>query len=511
MFSSSSMFIEQLLAEFDIHCQLELNDCVRHLVNDSRNVGQHDIFCAVQGTVKNGGLYIQQAIDNGCDLVLVECLQANEHGQLTTIEGTNRQSLQVAFYQLNAKLFALAQAFYRRPERDLTVIGVTGTNGKTTTSQLIAQLLNDRQHKCAVIGTNGAGQINDLTPLTNTTPGATELYQLLADFNGQAVTAVAMEVSSHALAQNRVKAELFDIAIFTNLSRDHLDYHQTMTKYAQAKYQLFTGDDQQIAIVNGDDQQAKQWLAEWPTQQTVLVYGRTAGIQQYQRFAQARAISYHHHGVTFTLVTEQGQVDIDSPLLGDFNIDNLLAAIAVLLCKKMDLKQIANRVKLLVPIAGRMERYTGEGRATAIVDYAHTPDALQKALIACRQHCRGSLWLVFGCGGDRDRGKRPKMGAIAEQYSDQVIVTNDNPRAEDPTAISNDILSGCKSPERVKVILNRQQAVIDTLNKARANDLVLLAGKGHEDHIIHGNKRLAYSERKLVKSQYAHFENEASK
>ena len=202
---------------------------------------------------------------------------------------------------------------------------------------------------------------------------------------------------------------------------------------------------------------------------------------------------------------------INSPLLGEFNVENLLAAIAVLLAKKVDLNSIASRVNKVSSIDGRMERFTDENNATTIVDYAHTPDALRNALLACRPHCQGKLWLVFGCGGDRDQGKRAKMGAIAEQYSDHVIVTNDNPRSEDPIKISDDILSGCKYPEQVTVILPRQQAVIDTLNKAKANDLVLLAGKGHEDFIIHGNERVAYNERELVKSHYENLKNEVCK
>ena len=508
MFSSSTNFVEKLLATFDIDCQLELTSCERQLVNNSRVVKAHDIFCAVQGTVNNGSLYIQQAIDNGCDLIIAECQTIAEHGQLIKVKGKTNTRLQLSFYQLNAKLFELSQGFYCRPNTALTMIGITGTNGKTTTSQLIAELLNACQYSCAVIGTNGAGSIANLMPLDNTTPAATHLHQLLHDFTTEKYDAVAMEVSSHALVQNRVKAELFDIAIFTNLTRDHLDYHQTMAKYGQAKYQLFSHDGEQIAVLNGDDKQAQEWLAVWPENQQVLVYGKTTNINQYQQFLQATAITYHSNGVSFTLITDKGQASINSPLLGEFNIDNLLAAIAVLIIRGIQLDKIASIIAFLPAIAGRMECFNADNIATAIVDYAHTPDALKNALLACRHHCQGKLWVVFGCGGDRDQGKRAQMGRIAEQYSDHVIITNDNPRSESPIAISNDILSGCEQPEKVTVLLTRQQAVINTLTKALANDLVLLAGKGHEDYIIDGSNRIPYNERQLVRSHYAPFNNE---
>jgi UDP-N-acetylmuramoyl-L-alanyl-D-glutamate--2,6-diaminopimelate ligase len=508
MFNSSTNFVENLLATFAIDCQLELTTCVRHLVNDSRKVKVHDIFCAVQGTVKNGSIYIQQAIDNGCDLILAECQTKTEHGRLINVKGKTNTCLQLSFYQLNANLFELSQGFYCRPNTALTMIGITGTNGKTTTSQLIAELLNACQSPCAVIGTNGAGNISNLIPLDNTTPAATYVHQLLHDFTTENYDAVAMEVSSHALAQHRVKSKLFDIAIFTNLSRDHLDYHQTMAKYGQAKYQLFSHNEQQIAILNGDDKQAQEWLAHWPKKQKVLVYGKSTTINQYQQFVQASAINYHTNGVSFTLVTDNGQVIINSPLLGEFNIDNLLAAIAVLIVQGINLNKIANIISFLSPIAGRMERFSADKLATAIVDYAHTPDALKNALLACRHHCQGNLWVVFGCGGDRDKGKRAQMGRIAEKYSDHVIITDDNPRSESPIAISNDILSGCQHPEKVTVLLTRQQAVINTLSNALADDLVLLAGKGHEDYIIDGIDRIPYNEREVVRSHYASFKNE---
>jgi len=503
MFNSNRHTIEELFAGFGIQCQLEIADKVRHLVNNSRDVKQHDIFCAVQGTAQSGELYIGQAINNGCDVILLECKSPNSHGELSYLFSGKKCIVQICFYQLNKKLFNLAKGFYHNPQSELKMIGITGTNGKTSTSQMIAKLSNICQQRCAVIGTNGAGDVEKLTPINNTTPGATLLHQLLNDFKEKQCQSVAMEVSSHALEQGRVNGKLFDIAVFTNLSRDHLDYHQTMENYAAAKFQLFSQDSTQLAVINGDDKQAQAWLNNWSTAQTVIVYGQTAQISQYKRFVQAIDVKHQQVGVSFKLKTEQAEIVINSPLMGNFNIDNLLAAISVLLIQDVSLSKIAQAITSLTPVAGRMEVFSAKEKASAIVDYAHTPDALENALIASRQHCLGELWLVFGCGGDRDKGKRAQMGKIAEQLSDHVIITNDNPRNEIPEYIATDILTGCQQPDKISVLLERQQAVLKALNSAKSKDVVLLAGKGHEDYIIVGNNHIPYNERELVRSIYA--------
>jgi len=471
------------------------------LTNDSRSVQQGDIFCAVVGHAQNGRLYIRQAIQAGAALVIAECKTEQAHGNTTIENGVTI----IEFYQLNQQLFSLAKAYYQNPQAKMTMIGITGTNGKTSTSQLIANIFTSCQQPCAVIGTNGAGRIDNLQPLVNTTPSATELHKLFAEFVEQNIELVAMEASSHALVQGRVTADLFDIAVYTNLSRDHLDYHQTMDAYAAAKKQMFTGDNKQIAVLNGDDKQAQQWLSSWPTQQIVWVYGRGESFikqkmaKQYKNYVCASHVKHHSQGVSFTLKTHIGDIEINSPLLGDFNIDNLLAAMSVLLIKDISLTEIASSVAKLTPIMGRMESTSLPGFATAVVDYAHTPDALENALIACREHCHGKLWVVFGCGGDRDKGKRPLMAQAAENFADKLVITNDNPRSENPEAIAEDVLAGCKHPEKVTTILDREQAVLATLTKAHADDIVLLAGKGHEDYIILGNKKVAYNEREIVK------------
>lgn len=312
-----------------------------------------------------------------------------------------------------------------------------------------------------------------------------------------------MEVSSHALEQHRLSPSMVDIAVFTNLSRDHLDYHQTMENYAQAKKQLFTQSVTQTAILNGDDDYVKRWLKSWSLDAPVIVYGLSASIKTHPYFLRATDIKRCSSGVEFTIESHAGEVTIQSVLMGDFNISNLLASSAVLLSQHYTLTQIAESINLLKAVVGRMEIFASPNLATSVVDYAHTPDALENALKACRAHCDGSLHVVFGCGGDRDKGKRSLMGAVAETYADHVVLTNDNPRTELPETIVNDIIVGCKFPKKINVILARKQAVINTIEESSINDMILFAGKGHEDYIIIGNEKIAYNERELVQSIYA--------
>lgn len=516
--------IKQVLNNFNITCPENINLAGFHgdLTNDSRNISSAndagDIFCAIIGHDQDGRQYIKQAIALGAKLVLSECEHKNQHGNISYVEvnsvdSTNALVAVISFYKLNKNLFTIASAYYQSPEKNMTMIGLTGTNGKTSTSQLLGQILTGCEKPCTIIGTNGAGMVDDLQPLENTTPSATDLMQLFFAFSHKA-THLAMEVSSHALEQGRVTGNTFDIAIFTNLSRDHLDYHGTMADYAAAKKQLFTCDEKQIAILNGDDVEARFWLKDWPVEQTLIhqnlwLYGHSDIVRQHSQFVSCENIKHHSTGVDFTLNTHLGDIDIHSPLLGDFNIDNLLAVIAVLLIEKISLDVIADKITQVKAIAGRMETFTGKQAPTAVVDYAHTPDALGKALIACRQHCRGELFVVFGCGGDRDKGKRPLMAQVAQKYADQLVVTSDNPRTEDPMNIINDVVAGLNKNSEVNIIADRKQAVLETLAKARSNDVVLLAGKGHEDYIILGNEKINYNEREVVKDFFNQFKEHA--
>jgi len=483
------------------------------LHNDSRAIDAGDIFCAIIGHHQDGRQFIEKAIIQGAKLVLAECEKSSEHGEVEFSSSKTGVAV-VKFYQLNQQLFSLAKSYYQQPQDNMTIVGITGTNGKTTTSQLLAQMLSESKKSCAIIGTNGAGSVDNLTPIDNTTPGACELHQLFHRFTGEGFSHVAMEVSSHALSQKRVVADLFDIALFTNLSRDHLDYHGSMASYGEAKKQIFTGNEHQVAVINFDDEQGRLWLDGWTEQQPLWAYGLQNGISAYQNYVTAKEINRHSHGVSFTLVSHLGSVEVSSSLLGDFNIDNLLAAISVLLIQGVELSDIPKLAKQVNAISGRMEATSAEHLATAVVDYAHTPDALEKALLACRQHCAGEVYVVFGCGGDRDKGKRPLMAQAAEKHADFLVVTNDNPRSESAQSIANDIVAGFTKPDadNISIILEREQAVLNTLKKAQAGDIVLLAGKGHEDYVIMpkcdengaiiGTHKLAYDERLVVAEFY---------
>ena len=481
------------------------------LVNDTRKIKTGDVFCAVIGNQQNGNDYIAQAVKSGCALIISECTNADQHGNLTYLstDDSVKKIPQIAFYQLNNQLFSFAKAYYQSPQQNMTMIGITGTNGKTSTSQIISKLLASCKERTAVIGTNGAGQIDSLQPLENTTPAATQLHQLMAAFSSDNCKNIAMEISSHALEQRRVTSDLLDIAVYTNLSRDHLDYHETMEKYAAAKYKIFSQNSTQIAVVNGDDEQAKSWLAYWTNEQPVIVYGQSAVISEYSAYVQATEVKKHASGAVFTLNTHLGKQKIESPLIGDFNIENLLAAIAVLISKNISLSDIALAVELLTPIIGRMETFKANKQTTTVVDYAHTPDAIKSALQACRHHCVGELWVVFGCGGDRDKGKRPLMAKAAENSADHLVFTIDNPRTEKAEDIVEDMLKGCVNPEKVIVLFDRELAIIATLAKARAEDMILLAGKGHEDYIVVGNDKINYNEREFVQKIYQGYQQKS--
>ncbi|WP_448565663.1 UDP-N-acetylmuramoyl-L-alanyl-D-glutamate--2,6-diaminopimelate ligase [Thalassotalea ganghwensis] len=474
------------------------------LTNDSRLLKSDDVFCAVIGQQADGRDYIEQALQKNVALVIKECQNEDHHGQVTQLTGANGEAVyQVNVFQLNLRLFDLASSFYDFPQQQLCVCGVTGTNGKTSISQLIAQLFALIGKPCAIIGTNGAGLPGQLLALNNTTPGATELMNLLASFAEQEIKHVAMEVSSHALDQKRVAPELFDVAVFSNLSRDHLDYHQTMDAYAKAKFTLFTQQSGQIAVINGTDEIAKQWLKYWPRQDDLIVYCKGEQLNNFKRFVQASDIKHSASGASFILTTELDSVAIESPLLGDFNIDNLMAAVAVLLSQGFSLKEIALQVPKLTAVDGRMETFKGENSPTVVVDYAHTPDALEKVLHACRAHCHGNLWLVFGCGGDRDKGKRAMMAAVAERFADKVMVTSDNPRNEEPIDIIQDIVEGFEDATDIMIEVDRAKAIKEVIAGANKADIIVLAGKGHEDYIEVAGQKHHFDERVIVKQALA--------
>lgn len=457
---------------------------------DSRQVANGDLFVAVPGYLSDGRDFIQQAIDSGAAAVLAECDRvAIEYQQNVPV---------IKMPAVKEQLSAIAGCFFGHPSQQANVIGVTGTNGKTSVTHLIAQLAKLTGHEAAVIGTTGSGLIGHLLPEKHTTPDAVTVQQRLATLVAEGAQWIAMEVSSHALVQRRVEALQFSAVAATNISRDHLDYHGTMDNYVRAKYRLFADFDCARQVANADDVVLQQWLAENPKAMATSIFSSPKGTSLV-----ASDIRYGADGTSFEAVYsdangEQQRVPVHSPLLGQFNVYNLLTALAVAVSHGESLQALAAACAQLQPVPGRMEAFQNSQSALIVVDYAHTPDALQQVLQALRKHCVGKLWCVFGCGGDRDRGKRPQMGQIAAEYADEVVVTDDNPRTEPPEQIIADILTGTGNQKRTRTLRGRREAVLDTIARAGRDDVVLLAGKGHEDYQVIGNEQIDYNERAIV-------------
>ncbi len=494
--------IKPLLAEYHIDAP---DIMISDLVLDSRDVAIHKAFIAVPGHALDGRDFIPQAISLGAKVIIAQCDELEKHGHVEMRE----QSIIVWFYQLAENLSALAGQFFQYPANSLSVIAVTGTNGKTSTVQLTSQLAFLMGESSASIGTLGAGmyapESDSLASqeAVNTTPDAISMQRLLAEFVGEGAYQVALEASSHALVQHRIKALKTDVAVFTNLSRDHLDYHGSMSAYASAKRLLLNQPELAFAVVNANDIEHKSWLQQLPNSVELVLFGQDLNpdlISAEHKYCNATHVSYSTQGISFRLLSSWGDVDLTMPLLGEFNVSNVLAAICSQLCLGKSLQHIAAVTDKLQPVAGRMELYPSQQGATIVVDYAHTPDALEKALLATKQHCTGKLWCIFGCGGDRDKGKRPLMGEVAQRFADHIIITDDNVRSEDPAQIVQDILSGCTQPELFHIEHDRQTAIKHAAAEASDNDMILVAGKGHENYQIIGQQKVPYDERHFVAS-----------
>ena len=439
------------------------------LVQDSRAVRPGDAFVAIAGFGAHGLTFAAQAKAAGAAAVLFEPPAPADlpaPGDAIAVPG------------LRDRLGAMADAFHGQPSRAMTMVGVTGTNGKTSTVQLIAQALTLQGRTAGTIGTLGAGLHGHVVPTGFTTPLVLQLHALLGELRDAGADAVAMEVSSHALDQGRVAGVHYDVAVFTNLTRDHLDYHGTMDAYGAAKARLFAWPGLGAAVVNRDDAFGAALLAQLPA--GVRAIGTSA---HGDAAAQVRAedVVLDTDGIAFTLCIDGARHGVRSPLLGRFYVDNLLAVAGVLHALATEPAEIAGLLSRLQPVHGRMNRLGGGvGQPLVVIDYAHTPDALEQALQALRAHAGHRLVCVFGCGGDRDAGKRPQMGAIAERLADLVIVTDDNPRTEDGDAIVRDILAGLAEPARAVVERDRAAAITRAIGAAGPGEIVLVAGKGHE-------------------------------
>ena len=438
---------------------------------DSRSIGAGDAFVALKGSRGHGMAFARSALSRGARIVIAE--------PAAGVDAAGIDAPVLWVDGLRDKLGAIAGRFFADPSRKLRVTGVTGTNGKTSVVQLLAQALDRLGRRSATIGTLGAGLADDIDAGERTTPDAISQQRLLAQFVERGASDVAMEVSSHALDQGRVNGIHFRLAVFTNLTRDHLDYHGDMAAYGAAKQRLFRMPGLAAAVINIDDPFAAQLIADLPAGLTLLRYATKSDSAD----VRASQIELHANGLRFLLQTPWGERHIDSILLGRFNVSNLLAVAASLGALGHDFAAICSSLEALQPVAGRMSRLGGEaGQPLVVIDYAHTPDALEQSLASLRAHCSGTLVCVFGCGGERDAGKRPQMAGIAERLADQVIVTDDNPRAEDGDAIVAAIVSGFREPAAIRVQRDRGAAIRQAICAARAEDIVLIAGKGHEPY-----------------------------
>lgn len=447
------------------------------LVVSGLTLSSHDVrpghaFFALAGSRHHGIEFAPDAVRRGAAVVLAEAPAPAGLAAVTVptvwIDG------------LGAQVSEIAARFHDHPSRVLRVVGVTGTNGKTSTVQLMAQALDQLGHTAASIGTLGAGLVGQLREGARTTPDAISVQAELAAFRAAGATHVAMEVSSHALVQGRVNAVRFEAAAFTNLTRDHLDYHGSMDAYGEAKASLFAWTGLRTAVVNLDDAFGDVLARRLPStlqRLTVSAAGQAAA----NVFATDVVTSAE--GLRFDLHTPWGTRMLRSPLLGRFNVANLLTVVACLGALGESFEAIVAMVPSLMPVNGRMNRLGGlQKQPLVVVDYAHTPDALEQALTALRAHCAGKLICVFGCGGERDSGKRPLMGAIAERLADIAIVTDDNPRGEDGDAIVAQVVAGFATPATARVERDRETAIHQALALASAGDVVLVAGKGHETY-----------------------------
>ena len=460
---------------------------IDHLASDSRAVGPGGLFVAIRGEKADGHLFIDKAVQNGAIAIVCEAVPADAKARFP---GT-------AFAQVanaRAALAELAAAFYGDPSRELKLVGVTGTNGKTTVAHLLDHLFTERGETSGLIGTIAFRMGRTSRPATHTTPDALELNRLLREMVEAGCTSCAMEVSSHALDQDRVRALGYDIAVFTNLTRDHLDYHGSFQRYLEAKKKLFDGlPETSVAVYNLDDPAGPQMVAE--TSARRLSFGRTSEADVHVDVLENRL-----SGLRLRLDGRERAFR----LVGLFNAYNLAAAYATGRALGYEAADVLDVLATAPPVPGRFETFHFRSGTTVVVDYAHTPDALENVLqtICATKPAEAKLWCVFGCGGDRDPGKRRPMGALAERYADRVVVTSDNPRTEDPEGIMNDVRRGMDRPAEAAWVVDRREAIAYAAGHAAPGDVVLVAGKGHETYQLIGTERRPFDDRVVVREAF---------
>ena len=465
---------------------------VRGLALDSRQVQAGDLFLACAGTRVHGLAFAAQAVRRGAAAV------AWEPGPGISADLPARVPA-VAVPELGRRLGPIAARFHGEPARDLQLIGVTGTDGKTSVTHFIAEALSEPGRPAGLLGTLGYGPFGALGPASHTTPDAVRLQAELASLRGHGVRQAALEVSSHALSQYRTEGITFHTAVLTQLARDHLDYHGSIEAYAAAKRRLFRTPGLACAVLNADDAFGRELAGTLDAGVRILSWQTGPAVRPLSAdWLRLAALERAPQGMVLRVESSFGPVVFRAGLLGDFNAANLMAALAVLLGMGMDPDEAGRRLAGVHGVPGRMELFSAPGRPRVVVDYAHTAHALQTVLENLRHYCPGRLWCVFGAGGERDTGKRPRMGAAAEAGADRVILTSDNPRGEDPAAIIEQIAAGMREPARALRIPDRAAAIDAALAAAAPEDLVLVAGKGHEQTQQVGDRLLRFSDRAYV-------------
>jgi UDP-N-acetylmuramoyl-L-alanyl-D-glutamate--2,6-diaminopimelate ligase len=467
---------------------------VTDVVQDSREATPGSVFLACKGRTTHGLTHAATAVEQGAVAVLWEPDVDIE------ASGLPDSVAALPIPHLGRHAGEIADRFFRRPSADLRVAGITGTNGKTTTAYLLAQASDYLGRRGWYVGTLGHGRAQDVKQAGLTTPDAVTVQRRLAEARDAGAATLSLEVSSHALDQERVNGVRFDTAAFTNLTRDHLDYHGTLEAYAAAKARLFHSPELRCAVINVRDAFGRDLAERVDTaiEKIVFTTANDVWAERGTGWIRVPELRASPQGLTVHLESSWGAGTLRSRLVGEFNAENLLAALGVLLGWNVPLQKALVALAHCVPPPGRMEAFGGGQQPLVLVDYAHSPDSLAKVLDAARAHTRGRLFCVFGCGGDRDPGKRPLMGGIVEAAADLVIVTHDNPRTENPASIIEQVLAGMRDPGAAQVVPDRAEAIRHAIDEASAGDVVVVAGKGHEDYQIVGSETLKFSDREAV-------------
>jgi len=488
--------LKQLLASY-LATEFLPDIDVLGLTLDSRCVEDGFVFVALEGKFEHGLAYAEVALNQGAAAILYDA-DCDQYCQ-QILSKLMPRSVCVPIRDLQNKLGEMANQFYAKPSEQMFVTGITGTDGKTSVSHFIAQAMNNAHGAAAVIGTLGNGAINTLTESMHTTPDVIRLHAILADLKQQDIGNVSIEVSSHGLDQKRSANVDFNVAVLTNFTRDHLDYHGDINSYKQAKKKLFAENAEKTFVLNIDDDLGAELYSEYGKKDNIWLYGLTESkARQSHLYVYASHIRNETNGTSFMLHSSMGESDVNIQLIGEFNVYNALACFSVLLENNINFNIAIRYIEKLSTVPGRMELIVNAQKPSVVIDYAHTPEALNQALINVRKHTNGKVICVFGCGGDRDAGKRPLMGEVAESLSDLIFITNDNPRTESPENIIDDIKQGLSNPVQLIVEMDREKAIQQAISLATKNDLILIAGKGHEQYQIIKNQKNAFSDKDIA-------------